>query len=104
MERPVTLHLRTQVEPFKGSGDWEPVTLRREVPARETAIVVCDMWDRHWCRGAMRRGEAIARKMDRVLAAARERGAFIIHAPSECMKFYRDAPERQRMQRLPAAA
>jgi len=28
--------------------------------ARETAVVICDMWDKHWCEGATRRGGEIA--------------------------------------------
>jgi nicotinamidase-related amidase len=35
-----------------------------------------------------------------VLAAARERGVLIIHAPSECMDYYKDKPQRQCMEKL----
>lgn len=99
----ITLTLRTRVEPFKGSGQWEDVTLTRTVPAAETAIILCDMWDRHWCRGATERCDAIAARMAPVVAAARARGVQIIHAPSECMGFYAGTPQRLRMQRAPLA-
>src|SRR5258708_14848665 len=49
------LPLRTRVEAFRGSGEWQEVTFERRLPATETALIVCDMWDKHWCRGASER-------------------------------------------------
>ncbi len=39
--------------------------------------------------------------MNAVVAAARDKGAHIIHAPSETLDFYRDSPARQRVLDLP---
>jgi nicotinamidase-related amidase len=39
-----------------------------------------------------------------VVDAARARGALIIHAPSGCMSFYQDAPQRRRMENAPPVA
>src|SRR5262249_41503318 len=61
----------------------------------KTAIVICDMWDRHWCAGASRRVAEMAPRMNEVIKAARARGVFIIHCPSETMKFYESTPARQ---------
>jgi nicotinamidase-related amidase len=97
------LNLRTRVKPFKGSDTWDEVTVRKELPAKETAIVICDMWDDHWCKPAAQRCVVMAKKMVPVLVAARARGVQIIHAPSECMDFYKDAPQRKRMLELPKA-
>jgi len=55
------------------------------------------MWDKHWCRGATARVNLLVEKMAPFLDAARRRGIQIIHAPSETMAFYRDAPQRTRM-------
>jgi len=98
-----TLHLklRTRVEPFKASGAWQEVSFEKEIPVHETAIVICDMWDNHWCTGAARRVEVLARKMAPVIDEARARGIVIIHAPSETMDFYKDVPERRRMKEIP---
>lgn len=74
--------------------NWEP---------KETAIIICDMWDKHWCSGAARRVDEMAPKMDRVVARARSQGVFIIHAPSDCMAFYADTPQRKLAQSAPAA-
>jgi nicotinamidase-related amidase len=92
------LSLRTRVETFKGSGAWDEVVVAKEFAADETAIVICDMWDDHWCKAAAARCGELAKKMAPVLAAARSRGVLIVHAPSECMDFYKDAPQRKRIQ------
>lgn len=73
---------------------WDP---------RRTAIVICDMWDKHWCRGATERVAEMAPRMNAVLQAARARGVLIIHAPSETMAFYKDHPQRRRAQAAASA-
>ncbi|HZO89311.1 MAG TPA: hypothetical protein VFB38_13340 [Chthonomonadaceae bacterium] len=95
------LNLRTRVEPFKGSGQWQEVTLRQELPPQETAILLCDVWDKHWCQSAMRRCDVLAHKIAEVVEIARDRGVQILHAPSDCMEFYREMPQRQRMEQMP---
>lgn len=72
--------------------------------AKRTAVVVVDMWDNHWCRGAAKRVVELARAMDPVLRLARERGMFILHAPSSTVNFYKDHPARKRAQAAPFAA
>jgi nicotinamidase-related amidase len=69
--------------------------------ARKTAFVVCDMWDDHWCKGAAARVGELAGPMNRLLAEARRRGAFIVHAPSSTVAFYKDHPARRRAQWAP---
>ena len=95
--RTVRLHLRTRVEAFKGSGEWQEVYFEKRLPVPSTAILICDMWDKHWCTGASRRVEALAARMAPVVDRARACGIQIIHAPSEVMDFYKDAPQRRRM-------
>ena len=55
------------------------------------------MWDKHWCSGASHRVDALAARMNPVLEKARAAGVQIIHAPSETMDFYKDAPQRLRI-------
>src|SRR4051794_9279032 len=88
--------LRSRVEPLKGSGEWHEVTLTREFVPAETALILCDVWDDHWCPSAARRCDALARRMAPVVDAARAAGVTVIHAPSECMDFYKDHPARKR--------
>src|SRR5262249_2664096 len=96
-EGTLRLKLRTRVETFKGSGQWDEVNLVKEVSAAEVAIIICDMWDQHWCEGATARCGVLADKMAPVLTAARAKGVQIIHAPSETMDFYRETPQRRRV-------
>jgi len=98
------LNLRTRAQPFKGSDLWREITFSHAVPAEETAVLICDMWDRHWCQSAMRRGAEVAARMQTVLDAARARGVTIIHAPSDTMDFYQGTLQRQRAQAAPAVA
>jgi nicotinamidase-related amidase len=98
---PLALELRTRVETFKGSGAWDEVNLVREFDPGETALVICDMWDKHWCEKASARCAALAEKMNPVAAELRKRGVLIVHAPSECMDFYKDAPQRKAVLAVP---
>src|SRR5438132_7296619 len=100
-EGALRLKLRTRVETFKGSGEWDEVNLVKEVPVAEVAIIICDMWDKHWCDGATERCGALADKMAPVIEAARAKGIQIIHAPSETMNSYKDTPQRHRVMLAP---
>jgi nicotinamidase-related amidase len=93
----MTVDLRSRVEAFKGSGEWREVSLQQSLPAEKTAVLICDMWDKHWCGGATGRVNALAAKMAPFLESARKQGIQIIHAPSETMPFYQDTPQRKRI-------
>ncbi|MDR3314669.1 MAG: hypothetical protein LBS96_09505 [Oscillospiraceae bacterium] len=75
---------------------WQGNDRKAQFRPEEIAIVVVDMWDRHWSAGATRRAAALAPQMDAILRRARQDGALIIHAPSDCMEFYADHPARKR--------
>ncbi len=74
--------------------EWKP---------SETAMIVVDMWDNHWCPTSAARVVEIAPRIDAFVAACRERGVHIIHAPSDCMDFYADHPARRRAMLTPKA-
>jgi nicotinamidase-related amidase len=97
------LPLRCRVETFKGSGEYDEVTVTRAFDPKECAIILCDVWDKHWCDNATTRCGELAKKMVPVLESARKRGVIVIHAPSECMDFYKDAPQRKAMKEVPPA-
>ncbi len=84
-----------------GHAYWQEKTSPHTVPAHKVVILICDMWDNHWSRGAVEREAELIPPMNRALAAARSRGAQIIHAPSETMDFYAHHPARQRMVEMP---
>lgn len=79
------------------------VTQQLDWKGRETAIIVCDMWDDHYCLSAVRRLSAMIPRMNQTLAAARGLGVHVIHAPSGTMDFYADYPQRKKMQAVPYA-
>jgi hypothetical protein len=83
---PLLLRKRTDSGPSDYSEPLDP---------RRSAIILCDMWDKHWCRGANERVAAIVPKIDPLLVRARAKGVTIIHAPSDTMEFYQDTPARR---------
>lgn len=85
----------------KESGEPQVETV--EWQAAQTAIIICDMWDDHYCQSAAQRVGVMAPRMNRVITAARNHGVFIIHAPSGCMDVYAETPHRQRMIQAPHA-
>lgn len=100
-EQTLNLTLRTRIEPFKGSGEWRDATVPAALTPRKTAVVICDVWDRHWCKSATRRCDALARKIAPVVESLRARGVLIIHCPSDTMETYRDAPQRALLRNAP---
>lgn len=84
-----------------GHNEWQAEVVQRTVPGDKVAIVICDMWDNHWSRGAVEREAAMIPHMNAVLAAARAKGVHIIHAPSDTMDFYTAHPARQRILAMP---
>ena len=69
-----------------------------------TALIICDMWDVHWCQGATARVAELAPRVNAFAEAARARGVLVIHAPSDTMAAYADHPARRRAARATAAA
>lgn len=94
------LNLRTRVQLFKGSDQWEAAVVQKVFQARETALLICDMWDKHWCKTSTQRFDTIAKRMVSVVNAVRDTGVQIIHSPSDCMGFYEETSHRQRIQGL----
>ncbi|HVJ83847.1 MAG TPA: protein-signal peptide and transmembrane prediction [Planctomycetia bacterium] len=96
----VTLHLRSRPK----DRNHEIVEAERKLDGAKTCLVVCDMWDDHWCKSAAARVVELAGPMNEMLRAAREKGMFIIHAPSTCSGFYKGTPQRERALKAPFAA
>lgn len=64
--------------------------------SRQTAIIICDMWNDHTCKAAAQRVAEMVPTMNRMVSAARGIGVSIIHAPSGTMSFYDETPQRRR--------
>lgn len=94
----LNVRLRSRVETAKGSGEF--ITVVRDTPwdVSKTAIIICDMWDNHYCKEAAQRVSDMAPRMNEVITAARAHGVLIIHAPSGVLGPYENTPFRTRMQ------
>src|SRR5438552_9655824 len=98
------LNLRSRVKTNAGDAAAYKIEQRSATwDAKKTALIICDMWDDHWCKSAARRVAELAGPMNDTVKAARARGAFIIHAPSSVTSFYKDTPQRKRAQQAPFA-
>ena len=95
------LNLRNRVEVAPEAKRWHAITTPTEWNPQKTAIVICDMWDKHWCPNSTLRVAEMAPRMNEVVKAARLRGVFIIHCPSDTMDFYKDTPQRKLAQAAP---
>jgi nicotinamidase-related amidase len=76
---------------------WQADVTTAVVPASRAAVVLCDVWDRHWCRGANERLRLLLPRMQRVVETLREAAVLVVHAPSDTMPFYAGTPARQRV-------
>ena len=85
-------------------GQFRVISEKLNWSASKTAVIVCDVWDQHWCKGATRRGGDLAPRINDVVSKAREMGALIIHAPSGTMDSYQDHPGRKIARSVPKAA
>ena len=100
-KKPLRLEMRSQVQ--KGDG-FEVVTKTVAWDPKKTAIIICDMWDDHWCKSAaVRVGEMAGPLNEVVQEASALQGVFIIHAPSSVTAFYKDTPQRKLAQDAPFA-
>ncbi len=94
------LNLRSQ---SKAGVDAKVKTERVTWNSKKTALIICDMWDDHWCKSASRRVGEMAPALNDTVKAARMQGIFIIHAPSSVVDFYKDTPQRNLAQKAPFA-
>ena len=66
------LHLRGRSKQDKvteRTADWD---------VAKTAIIICDMWDGHYCRSAAQRLGVMVPRMNQVITAARAHGVMVI--------------------------
>lgn len=98
---PFQLQFRSQSETSPGSGRYHTWVQPGAWDPDRTALVICDMWDDHYCRFSALRVAEMAPRMNQVIQAARSRGALIIHCPSGCMDQYEGTPQRELARQAP---
>jgi len=97
-DKPLVLITRSRAPLANDSGRFRVVQNKVEWESKQTAIIICDMWDQHWCKGATDRVAELAPYMNKVVSKARNKGVLIIHAPSGTVKAYADHPARKKAQ------
>lgn len=97
------LNLRERKETAPASKDFKVVERTADWEVSQTAVIVIDMWDGHYCRSAAQRVGVMVPKMNAVITSLRNHGVMIIHAPSGVVDMYADSPYRKRMHQTPAA-
>jgi len=100
----LTLNLRNRQQGVdsKGYQIWKENVFTQVIEAERTAILICDVWDTHWSRGARERLDAMVPRMNVVVNEARDRGVNLIHSPSDTMDFYVDSAARARIKEIPS--
>ena len=89
------LHLQMKAEVSPDNNRFREVVEPVKWDAKQTAIVICDMWNDLYCRNGARRVAEMAPHMNNVLKKARDKVVLIIHSPSNCMKHYEGTPQRK---------
>ncbi len=95
----ITVPLRSREQTDDG---WHETGLNRELRIENTALLLCDMWDKHWCTFASDRVAEMAPRINEVVSEARAAGMLIVHAPSDTLGFYVEHPARRRIQKVSA--
>jgi nicotinamidase-related amidase len=93
--------IQLEIQHRRGAGRRVRETMT--ITPSRTAVVVIDMWDRHWCETYTQRVANMVPRMKQTLAAARKLGVIVVHAPSDVLNVYGDAPQRRAMQDFPLA-
>lgn len=96
----LTLEVRGRSQFVMGFVGSRPVGERAghiQFSAAKSAMIICDMWDTHWCDSARDRIQVLAPQIERASGALREAGFAIIHSPSSTMGFYGHYEARSRM-------
>lgn len=100
---PLKLTLRSRGESADSPEHFQVVDQAAEWSPEETAVIVCDMWDKHWCPDATDRVGEMAPRMNRLISSLRTQGVLIVHCPSDTIDYYKDHPARQRVLAAPKA-
>lgn len=87
--------LRQRAGVAQAGGSYRTEERTVDLDPQKTAVIICDMWNEHWCVGATRRVAEMAPRMNAVVKELRGKGALIIHAPSGTMDNYAGTPQRR---------
>ena len=95
------LEARRRVQNPRRADRWDVRVEKLSWDPRQTALVICDMWDHHTCKSAEQRVGELAPHVNQLANTLRDRGVLIIHCPSDTMEFYKDHPGRKLAEAAP---
>ncbi|MGI8423472.1 MAG: isochorismatase family protein [Chloroflexota bacterium] len=93
----LSLRRRALTHPH-GYATWRTKTTTTSWPAGKSALVLCDVWDHHTCRGAEERLARLIPRMGQLVTHLRDLGTLVIHAPSDTIPSYEGTQARSRAQ------
>ncbi len=71
--------------------------------ATDTVLLICDVWDNHYCKDLRRRIELLVERIDKFASIVRQRGGRVLHCPSETVDTYYDSwSQREAMRDYPS--
>ena len=91
----IKVSLQKRIPSDSEIGAFNVVSDIQQWNTNETAIIICDMWDKHWCSGATKRVAEMAPVLNNVISVARKEGVLIVHAPSDCIDYYKNNTGRK---------
>jgi nicotinamidase-related amidase len=100
---PITIKTRSQILSATSGGKYRSIENEATWESSKTAVIIVDMWDDHWCPKAAKRVAEMSKPMNKVIKLARDKGMFIIHAPSSTVDFYKGTAARKRAINAPSA-
>jgi hypothetical protein len=66
------------------------------------ALVICDVWDTHWCVDIRQRADVLAERLDAFAKVVRQYGGLVVHSPSDTVDtHYAGWEQRQRAAAYP---
>ena len=60
----INLVMRNRQAVTNGNDTWKEIVIEKNWKIAETAIIICDMWDQHWCSPSEKRTQELAIKMN----------------------------------------
>ena len=86
-----------QLRSYKHKNSSSPEEIATEWSQNETAVIVVDLWDNHWCRSSLEQIRELVPRVEKFLTVVRNSGVLVIHAPTNVHDFYRRYLQRKRV-------
>lgn len=72
--------------------------------ATNTVLLICDVWDNHYCADLRKKTESLARRINSFASEVRSCGGKVLHCPSDTVNtYYQEYPQRKVMLDYPKA-